>query len=136
MEFVMPYKDPNKQREYQRKYIANRKTLFYKDKRCEECGKKDDLEPDHIVPRSISGRKKITYSWAPSRLEIEVAKHCRILCHACHVKRHAEEMRTELVHGTDAGYKKGCKCKRCRYAHSERIRNYRLKKKFESAQVA
>lgn len=44
----MPNKDIEKLREYQRKWKANRRTSYFKNKICAFCGSNESLELDHI----------------------------------------------------------------------------------------
>lgn len=51
--------------------------------KCVTCGKKEDLEIDHIDPntKSFSIGEVITHSWAKIKPEID---KCQLLCKACH----------------------------------------------------
>ena len=84
----MPYKDPERQREYMRQWVANRRAEWFKDKSCVECGNTKDLELDHLDPK-IKVTHRI-WSWSAERREIELAK-CRALCTECHKKKTARE---------------------------------------------
>ena len=45
----MPYKDPKKKREYQRRWVAARRTRWLEENGpCAECGLIEGLEVDHI----------------------------------------------------------------------------------------
>jgi 5-methylcytosine-specific restriction endonuclease McrA len=39
----MPYKDPEVKREYQRRWVAQRRADYLSDKTCVHCGTRDDL---------------------------------------------------------------------------------------------
>lgn len=44
---IMPYKNIEQQREYQRNWIADRRKEFFKDKKCVYCTKTKNLELSH-----------------------------------------------------------------------------------------
>lgn len=106
----MGYKDPEKQREYQRQWIARRKAEWFEGKSCVECGSTENLELDHIDPAT-----KITnaiWSWSEERRNAELAK-CQVLCHDCHVKKTHIDL-DHFQHGTPSEYQRGCRCVPCR----------------------
>lgn len=113
----MPYVDPDQQREYQRRHIAQRRADWLaKNGPCVRCGSWDDLEVDHK-----DRTKKVSHnvwSWSAVRREAELAK-CQVLCHPCHVDKTWTEDFERAQHGTDAMYSKGkCRCLPCREARS------------------
>lgn len=118
--------------EYQRKWIANRRHSFFRDKSCEKCGSVDRLELDHIDPEF-----KVTnniWSWSVERREEELAK-CQVLCHFCHKEKTAL-MFPEPPHGTVSRYRwkhnsgaKPCSCQPCKDAVAAEVRMRRLKKR-------
>lgn len=122
----MPYKDKDAHREYQRKWVADRRALFFRDKSCVECSSTYDLELDHIHPELKFTHRIWSYSW--ERIMKEVAK-CQILCHECHMKKCAKEKERKLKvdHGFERTYRNGCRCNKCKIAHklSERPYNER-----------
>lgn len=110
-------------REYQRVWIAERRAAYFAGKSCLWCGSPDRLEIDHIDPAAKEDHR--IWSWARPRREAELAK-CRVLCRGCHIRRHQEEKRKPLVHGTVNAYRKrGCRCDLCRMANAERMRTWR-----------
>lgn len=112
----MPYKDPEKQREYARKWIAARRAEWLADKFCVVCGSTEELEVDHI-DRATKVDHKV-WSWSSARREAELAK-CQVLCKSCHLKKTVEEG-PHAQHGTMSMYHKyGCRCEPCREARSE-----------------
>ena len=118
----MPYKDKEKQREYQRTRCALvRKEWFDKNGPCKECGNEENLELHHVDPK-----KKVTHrvwSWSISRREKELAK-CVVLCRECHINK----IRKPITHGSDSrGYDRGCRCDLCKAAHTQRCKEYRAK---------
>ncbi len=90
----MPYKDPEKQREYQRQWIANRREDFFSDKWCVECGSIENLELDHI--NSSTKVSHNIWSWSEERRDVELAK-CQVLCHDCHKKKTTENCETGSI---------------------------------------
>lgn len=105
----MPYKDKNKQKEYQRIWIRERRLKYLKGKKCVKCGEKNrkKLEIDHI-----DWRAKVTHrvwSWAEKRLKEELAK-CQILCRVCHkakTKKDVKEMWEEIRRTNKARWTNG-----------------------------
>ena len=115
----MPYKDPDKQREYQRKWVAEKRATFFKDKKCANCGSTEDLELDHIHP-SLKWKHRIwSYSW--KNIMKEVSK-CQVLCHDCHFAKSIEEKRAgkhKITHGFLRTYNEGCRCPECIQAYKD-----------------
>lgn len=121
----MTYKDPEKQREYQRLWIAKRRSDFFSEKRCAVwwCGSTTNLELDHIDPK-----KKVSHniwSWTKERREAEISK-CQILCEPCHMDKTINQMPVVDQHGTGTKYQRGCKCLPCKaWKRAENKRNRR-----------
>jgi hypothetical protein len=83
----MPYKDPAKQRDFQKKWIAGRRDNAKPD-RCQRCGKlTKDLRFDHTNPSEKTSHR--IWSWAPKRRDAELRKG-RWLCAACHKLKHTK----------------------------------------------
>ena len=80
----MGYKDPDRQREYARKWVAKRRSDFFADKSCVVCGSTEELELDHVDPRLKVSHS--IWSWRRERREAEIAK-CQILCRKHHVEK-------------------------------------------------
>ena len=120
----MPVKN---QTEYQRQWIANRRTEFFKDKICAKCGSTDRLELDHINPK-----KKVSHriwSWSKERREAELAK-CQVLCEKCHQEKTTQQLSKPLVHATNNAYnRKNCRCQLCRDFVAARFRRQRAFKR-------
>lgn len=105
----MPYKDKQKQREYQQEWYrqnvkARHDEWIAKNGPCTECGSWDGLEVDHIDPTTKddsfrgtnhSGTFKV-FGWSEERREAELAK-CTIRCRKCHI----EKSRGEVLHGEE-----------------------------------
>lgn len=119
----MPYKDPEKQKEAQRRYNKNRRLRYIRDYggKCVQCGSKKKLEFDHI-DRATKTAPSSHAIWSRRETHIEEElKKCQLLCKACHInKTHAERGDRVLVHGTlYRGYHRGCRCSECRRANAD-----------------
>ena len=116
----MPYKDQNKQREYQRSWIQQRRDCFLMEKKCELCGSTENLNLHHRNPK-----EKISHSfwsWSSDRMKKELAK-CDILCISCHQKIHHPR---NVTHGCITMYKRyQCRCEECRTANRDYVRRRR-----------
>lgn len=96
----MPYKDPEKQKlylhEYQKVYHQNRYSkciqgmLEYLGGECVQCGSKENLEFDHIDPKtkSFSITRKWNRRWEVLKLELD---KCQLLCKDCHLTKTSTE---------------------------------------------
>ncbi len=102
----MPYKDPDAQREYVRKWVADRRASWFADKSCDECGATENLQLHHRDP--VDKIAHSIWSWSWKRIEAEVAK-CVVLCESCHREHHAVLRRR---HGHKR-YRAGCRCDIC-----------------------
>ena len=85
----MSYKDPEKQREYMRRWIADRRAVWFEGKICDECGSAENLQLDHRDPKQKVSHR--IWSWSDTRREAELAK-CRPLCVSCHKRKSALEV--------------------------------------------
>lgn len=112
----MPFKDPEKQKAYQREWVAKRRAKFFAGKSCKVCGGTSNLELDHIDPTKKIDH--VIWSWSESRRNAELVK-CQILCSKCHRSKSVKEMPktmgvTPYSHGTYSMYNThGCRCKEC-----------------------
>ncbi len=113
----MPYADPEAQRDYQRRWIAERRALFFSEKECEWCSSSEALKLHH---RDVTKKESHNiWSWGEARRLAEIAK-CLVLCSSCHKRAHSEARRLEAElrnpHGTRQRYQLGCSCALCRAA--------------------
>lgn len=131
----MPYKDKANVLRNQRHHYKRRRerALKYLGGVCVHCGGVDDLEFDHIDPKTksftVSGR--LSHRW---EIVVEELKKCQLLCHGCHTNK-TKSNGDHLVnfkswnkdtwkHGTQGGYRIGCRCDRCKLAYSARRREH------------
>lgn len=123
----MPYKDKDKQREYQRKWWQERRNAWLEGK---DCVQKDDtcegkLEIDHVNPHiKISSR---IWSWCAARRLIELAK-CQVLCHSHHLRKTIKDLDELRKHGTASAYLRyHCRCDECmafKKKYPDELRSY------------
>ena len=108
----MPYKDPDKQRKYQRERCARiRKIWMDANGPCVKCGAAEDLHVDHVDPETKVTHK--VWSWSETRREQELAK-CQVLCAECHREKTREWHRSRTLHGTYAMRNTWkCTCEEC-----------------------
>lgn len=116
----MPYKDKEKQAEYQAAWMQKRRQAWLLEHGpCAHCGSWEDLEVDHIDrTKKLSHR---VWSWSKERRDAELAK-CQVLCRTCHMEKGREvgDIPPEVTHGNRKMYEdKGCRCEICRKAHTE-----------------
>ncbi len=128
----MPYNDPARQREYQRRWRAQRRADWFEGKSCTQCGLTEHLELDHIDPNLKVDHK--IWSWSADRREAEIAK-CQVLCFTCHKAKSDQAMRKE-VHGIPSMYARGCRCRECKNMNAARGRAFRARKREEKIRCA
>lgn len=118
----MSYKNKEVQKAYQRLWIAKRRRDFFESKVCVICGSADELELDHIDPKT-----KITHavwSWKESRRREELDK-CQVLCVDCHMDKTIAQ-RPSTDHGRGQMYQKyKCRCVKCRAWKRDSDKKYR-----------
>lgn len=91
--------------------------------RCVVCGTENDLEFDHIDPRTklFAISERPTIDEVAFRSEIE---KCQLLCRECHKRKSLSEY-PKREHGTRAMYvRRGCRCELCVMANREYFRLY------------
>ena len=121
----MPYSDPEKQKEYQRQWAAKRRAVWMSDKKCVNCGSRENLEVDHIDPS-----KKFTHriwSYSDKRREEELAK-CQVLCKKHHKEKSLSEL-PQTDHGRGRMYQLGCRCWPCKAWKSNECKQYKERRK-------
>lgn len=80
----MPYSDPDRQREFNREWVAKRRREWFADKACVRCGSNEDLQLDHVDPKLKVDHR--IWSWSKERRDAETAK-CQVLCYPCHITK-------------------------------------------------
>jgi 5-methylcytosine-specific restriction endonuclease McrA len=122
MKETMPYKDQDRQRQFQRERVRKIRAEYLSGKVCATCGTAEGLEIDHIDPsQKVSHR---IWSWSSSRRATELDK-CQTLCSPCHKAKTAKGFRG-LVHGTHTGYvQHRCRCDLCRAGHARVNREWK-----------
>jgi 5-methylcytosine-specific restriction endonuclease McrA len=119
--------DREKERQRILKHIAERRILAIKflGGKCANCGSLDELEFDHIDPKtkkfSIASKLAMKYE----NLLIELAK-CQLLCSACHRIKTSVEKSVE--HGGGLTGKHHCKCHLCYEKKLAYMREYNYNK--------
>lgn len=83
----MGYKNPDAQREYQRRWMADRRADALRGQSCAYCAATADLHFHHFDPENKVDHK--VWSWSPGRRDAELAK-CIVLCRGCHQRHHAD----------------------------------------------
>jgi hypothetical protein len=116
--YAMPYKDPERQREWHREWfdrvVKKRRAKWLKENGpCTKCGSQVKLEVDHTDPkRKIDHR---VWTWAEERRDAELKK-CQVLCSRCHKGKTSKARKLESYkHGRERMYRAlRCRCSKCR----------------------
>lgn len=109
-------------REYQRNWVASRKSQWFAGKSCVTCGSFSGLEINHIDrAKKVSHR---VWSWSTPRRDEELTK-CEVLCHACHKEVTRKQFSKPIQHGTKSGYNRGCRLECCMEGMRKYFRDYR-----------
>ncbi len=118
----MGYKDPAKQREYQRLRAACIRTVtLIQLGACSKCGSNSDLELHHVDPALKISHN--VWSWSLAKRKAELQK-CIVLCELCHRAHHVQKYHALRRHGTSTMYRLGCRCYECKQSHNKRMRDY------------
>ncbi len=117
----MPYKDPERQRQFQREAVARRRAEYTKP--CARCGSTDNIQMHHKDKTTKVSHR--IWSWSRKKIEIELAK-CEWLCRKCHQDEHRPE---PPEHGKLSRYKRPhhCRCDLCRAANAKYQHDRRCK---------
>jgi hypothetical protein len=124
----MPIKDLKERRRYQREWMRKRRNLYFCDKVCTTCGSNENLELHHI-DRTTKVNHCI-WSWSVARQDDELEK-CTVLCRNCHMeitKKQLSELQIKpFPHGVYSGYRKGCRCDKCKAIYKIHRKQWFLK---------
>jgi lysyl-tRNA synthetase class I len=119
----MPCRTDKEQREYQAKWLNERRLAYLANKECIKCGNKEKLVIHHVDKTTKKNHR--IWSWSESRRNEELAK-CVVLCERCHKIEHGYVVD---YHGTVTGHKyRGCRCERCKEARAAYSLKYRKSK--------
>lgn len=90
----MPYKDKEKQREFQKLWMRQRRAEYLKDKCCALCQSTEELG---LLRKEVYRQKRISGIWGARAKKKELAlENCIVLCHEC-LKREKNKTRTTGV---------------------------------------
>jgi hypothetical protein len=110
---AMPYSDLEKQRDYQRRWMAERRAQWLAvNGPCLQCGSWISLEVHHRDKHLKVSHN--VWSWSKSRRDAELAK-CDVLCHEHH--RVETKKQRPWTHGDSGYHRGGCRCDVCRAGH-------------------
>lgn len=130
----MAPKDREKYNEYMRNYMLRRyherrqQAIAYLGGTCVHCGTAENLELDHIDPKTKTLEIGKMWSVAETRFWAEVEK-CQLLCRAAHTDKSIIDKGNKSAkgtHGTLSSYRY-CKCAECKNAQAIYMRNRRNK---------
>lgn len=79
--------------------------------KCTACGSTEDLEFDHIDPKTKTGDTGKLFNQGEKRLQAELLK-CHLLCKKCHAAKTAQQK--SVAHGGGKTGKKNCCCELCK----------------------
>jgi len=81
--------------EYMRHVRQTRRSEYFADKMCKECGSREQLELDHIKPIRRPNTKRPGNGWiwtASEEKRKAELKLCQVLCHYCHLKKTKKDL--------------------------------------------
>ena len=120
---AMSYKDKSKQREYQLRWMSERRRSWFKDKVCARCGTTKNLQMDHVNSKTKVSHR--IFSWRAERRLVELAK-CQVLCCGCHKKKTLQFDIRRTDHGRRWMYSYyKCRCDLCRECKRLSNKKYR-----------
>jgi hypothetical protein len=105
----MPYRNPAKQREYQRNRARRAKQWFHDFKatlKCEDCGAAHPaiIQFHHVRADKEEGVSRLVNKLCPREQVLKEAAKCAVLCANCHAIRHYDAGYSPMSpRGSDAG---------------------------------
>ena len=116
-------------RNYQRKWMQQRRQAWIDSQGgcCAKCGSTENLEVDHIDPKLKTMNPRDLWSRTGTIREKEL-ENCKVLCNNCHKIKSGLERSLSvgpIVHGTNKGYNRKCRCSACKTAHSKSTSHYK-----------
>jgi len=120
---------PKEQQYYYMKEFRRKRLMDARDSlggKCKVCGVVDQLEFDHIDPKTKLGYPSSMLHASKERFWKEVKK-CQLLCHKCHRIKSIRngEIKVAPLHGLTAYRHRKCRCLVCRTANSDSQKKYR-----------
>lgn len=107
----MPYKDPKNHSAYNVARMKKRRDDWLRaNGPCAVCGSSKDMEVDHIDPSTKVSHR--IWNWCDSKRNEELKK-CQALCIDCHIIKGYLSKVLKVIHGSNAAYKRGCRCEPC-----------------------
>lgn len=94
--------------------------------KCVVCGSVENLEFDHIDPKTKTTEVQWLLTSNKDTLLAELKK-CQLLCSSCHLEK-TRAAKVAAYHGL-ARYKRGCRCTICKQANSLSKRIWRANKR-------
>lgn len=125
----MAYKDPDKQREYQRLRVARRRQEWINQNGpCVKCGSWIDLEIDHIDPSLKTYNVSQIWSRKQEIVDSELAE-CQVLCSTHHQEKTTSEQTTKQHRTYAMRNQHGCKCDICKEYVRKSKQAWRIKQR-------
>lgn len=110
-----------KMREYQRNWMAARRSEYFEDKFCVVCKSTERLELDHINPEDKKYSPAALWGMSNSNPnKISELEKCQVLCYTHHKEKSSEDAKKRRKHGRTM-YTYGCRCDICKEA--QRLHN-------------
>lgn len=99
------------ERQLEKYYRVHAELIAYMGGICVNCGQIENLEFDHIDPKTKSF--DIGKNWSRNRDDIlKELQKCQLLCSHCHKEKSIRERAPS--HGGWGMYKRGCRCQICK----------------------
>ena len=125
------------EKSYNSRYKAKRRLGYieYLGGKCVQCNSTENLEFDHIDPKTMSFRIASNIGRKDDVVKKELAK-CQLLCKTCHRKKSNNELKNRvfiykpIVHGKISTYTiQKCRCDKCKQGWRIYKRDYKRKKR-------